>query len=213
MTAAGRLPARLSALVLAAGSGSRFGGGKARALLDGRPLAAHVLRAARAAGAGRLVLVLGRDASEVAAALVADDPAALDSVVLALNPAPERGLSSSLRAGLAVARAAPGPDGVLVLLGDQPRVRVEVLRRLVAAAADAPAGTLAVAPAYAADEAPNPVLLLPPGWAMADGLSGDRGLARLLAGQASRVVRVEVGGANPDVDTRGDLAALQGRPA
>ena len=97
--------------------------GKVRAPLDGRPLVGHVLAAARAAGLARIVLVLGRDAVAVRAALLAGDPAALDGVLVAVNGAPERGLASSLRLGLAAATAAPAPAGVLVLLGDQPRVR------------------------------------------------------------------------------------------
>ena len=37
--------AETAAVILAAGAGSRFGGGKIRAPLDGRPLLAHVLSA------------------------------------------------------------------------------------------------------------------------------------------------------------------------
>ena len=199
----------VAALVLAAGSGTRFGGGKVRAQLEGRPVVAHVLRAARAAGIERLVLVLGRDAAAVRSSLLASDPAALGGVLVAVNPDPERGLATSLRLGLAAATAAPVPAGVLVLLGDQPRVRPEVIRALMAAASS-PAETLAVAPAYAEDGAPNPVLLLAPGWSLAAGLSGDRGLGPLLAAAGRRVLRVPVAGANPDVDTPADLAALEG---
>ncbi len=195
-------------VVLAAGAGTRFGGGKVRALLEGRPLVAHVLAAARAAGVTRLVLVLGQDAAEVRAALVADQAQALAGVLVAENPAPERGIASSLRLGLAAATAAPVPDGVAILLGDQPRVRPEVIAALVAAARSAPAGTIAVAPAYEGDGAPNPVLVLPAGWAAAASLDGDRGLGPLLAAAPNRVIRVPVPGANPDVDTPADLAAL-----
>lgn len=203
-------PGRFAALVLAAGPGTRFGGGKVRALLDGRPVVAHVLEAARSAGLGRRVLVLGRDAGVVRAALLAVDRTALDDVLVAANPTPERGLATSLRLGLAVAVAAPAPDGVLVLLGDQPRVRPEVIRALLAAAAAASGGTLAVAPAYAADAAPNPVLLLPPAWPLAMELDGDRGFGPLLDAHPGRVLRAPFPGANPDIDTPADLAALEG---
>jgi len=202
-------PGRVAGLVLAAGSGTRFGGGKVRALLAGRPLVAHVLEAARAAGLARIVLVLGRDADAVRAALVATDPAALEGVLVAVNGAPGRGLATSLRLGLAAVTAEPAPDGVLVLLGDQPRVRPDVMAALATAAAAAPATTIAVAAAYADDGAPNPVLLLPPAWSLAAALEGDRGLGMLLAADPGRVVRVPVAGANPDVDSPEDLAALE----
>lgn len=204
------VPGRVTGLILAAGTGSRFGGGKARALLDGRPLVAHVMDAARAAGLGRLVLVLGRDAVNVRSAVLSDDPAALAGVLVAVNGAPERGLASSLRLGLAAATAGPRPDGVLVLLGDQPRVRLEAIMAVLAA--DAPPDALAVAPAYADDGAPNPVLLLPAGAALVADLEGDRGFGELLAARRDRVVRVPVAGANPDIDTPADLTALEGSP-
>jgi len=199
-----------AAVILAAGAGSRFGGGKVRASLDGRPLLAHVLAAAREAGAGRVVVVLGRDAGAVLEAVRDVDPAALEGVVVAVNPTPERGLSTSLRLGLGVAAAAPPPAGVLVLLGDQPRVSVDVLRMLCGATA--PARAIAVVPSYAEDAGPNPVLLLPAGWRLVAHLSGDRGLGPLLSADAARVVRVPVHGANPDVDTPADLAALASAP-
>lgn len=206
--AAARAAPSIAAVVLAAGVATRFGGGKIRAMLDGRPLVAHVLAAARAAGIGRIVLVLGRDAVDVRSTLVADDASVLDVLLLAVNPAPERGLASSLQLGLTAATSAPAPAGVLVLLGDQPRVRPAVIEALVAAARQAPVNALAVAPAYADDSAQNPVLVLPAGWPAAAALQGDRGLGALLAAAPERVLRVPVTGANPDVDTPADLLAL-----
>jgi molybdenum cofactor cytidylyltransferase len=195
-----------AAVILAAGTGSRFGGGKVRAPLDGRPLLAHVLGAVREAGIQRVVIVLGRDAKAVLGAVRDVEPAALEGVLVAVNPAPERGLATSLRLGFGAATATPPPAGVLVLLGDQPRVRPDVLRVLCAAAS--PTGVIAVVPRYAEDGAPNPVLLLPAGWPLVAGLSGDRGLGPLLAADPVGVVRVAVPGANPDVDTPSDLAGL-----
>ena len=200
-------------LVLAAGTGSRFGGGKVRAPLGGRPLVGHVLEAARAAGLGRLVLVLGRDATEVRASLRGAAADSLDGVLVAVNGAPERGLASSLRVGLAAATADPPPAGVVVLLGDQPRVRPGVIRALAEAATSAPPGTLAVVPSYADDPAPNPAVLLPAAWPLAAELEGDRGLGPLLVAEPDRVVRVPAAGANPDVDTTADLVAVEGSRA
>ena len=205
-------PARFAGLILAAGSGSRFGGGKMRARLDGRPLSAHVLDAARAAGLGRLVLVLGRDAAAVRDAISAADPAALAGLLVAVNPAPVRGLATSLRLGLAAATADPAPAGILVLLGDEPRVRPDVIAALVDASVSARSDTLAVVPEYADDGARNPVLLLPAAWLLVAELDGDRGLGALLAARPELVVRVPVAGANPDVDTVADLADLEGSP-
>jgi molybdenum cofactor cytidylyltransferase len=198
----------MAAVILAAGAGSRFGGGKVRAALDGRPLVAHVLGAVRDAGIRRVVVVLGRDAGAVLGAVRAIEPSALDGVLVTINPAPERGLATSLRLGFGPGAAPPVPAGVLFLLADQPRVRASVVRELCAARV--PAGTIAVAPSYSGDAAPNPVLLLPGGWPLVAGAAGDRGLGPLLTADPARVVRVAVSGTNPDVDTPGDLAALAG---
>jgi molybdenum cofactor cytidylyltransferase len=202
--------AETAAVILAAGAGSRFGGGKTRAPLDGRPLLAHVLAAVREAGVGRVVVVLGRDAAALISALREAEPAALDGVLVAANPGPERGLATTLALGFGPAVAAPAPAGVLVVLGDQPRVRADVMRALCNAAT--PTGAVAVVPRYDADAASNPVLLLPAGWPLIAGLSGDRGLGPLLGADPARVVRVPVRGANPDVDTLADLADLASAP-
>jgi CTP:molybdopterin cytidylyltransferase MocA len=52
------------------------------------------------------------------------------------------------------------------------------------------------------------VLLLPPAWAVAARLEGDRGVGPFLASRPELVVRVPVAGTNPDVDTPQDLADL-----
>ena len=58
----------IAAVVLAAGSGSRFGGAKQLAELDGIPLLEHALRAVEAVPAiERIVVVLGARADEVRA--------------------------------------------------------------------------------------------------------------------------------------------------
>ena len=58
-----------SGLVLAAGAGSRFGGGKLLASVGGRPVLQHVLDALAAAGIGEVIVVLGGDARAVEAAI------------------------------------------------------------------------------------------------------------------------------------------------
>ncbi|HYC07179.1 MAG TPA: NTP transferase domain-containing protein, partial [Candidatus Binatia bacterium] len=89
-------PARTAAIVLAAGAGSRFGGGKLLAPLDGRPILDHVLAVGRDAGVARTIVVLGDSAAEIEAAV---DLSGVETVV---NPDPVAGLSSSLRIGLGV---------------------------------------------------------------------------------------------------------------
>ena len=193
-------------MVLAAGRARRFGGAKLLAPLHGRPLLAHVLelvgraRAAALVTGARVVLAEG-DAAVAELARAAE----IEPVV---NPAPEHGLSSSLRLGL----AALGTDAgaALIFLADQPLVRLEVLAALVAAWRER-RGVI-IRPCYAA--APgvpsHPVLADRSVWPLAERLEDDAGFGALFPLGAPGVVLMNAPGANPDVDTPADLHALEG---
>jgi molybdenum cofactor cytidylyltransferase len=196
---------RIVALVLAAGSASRFGSPKLLAPLAGRPLLQHALDALAAADVADVVVVLGDEHAEIEAAM------AWRGERRVINARPGDGLSSSLRVGLDAAAEAAHVEAVLVVLGDQPTLRPEVIRSVLGAAEASPA--LFVRARHAADGAPNPVLVRRAAWVMAAGLSGDRGLGPLLAARPELVLEVAVEGGSPDVDTPGDLAAMQSREA
>jgi molybdenum cofactor cytidylyltransferase len=188
----------VAAVILAAGSASRFGGGKVLADLDGRPLLRHVVDAAREAGLAPIVVV-----GPPSGAL---DTVDLGDVRRVVNPHPEEGLSSSVRLGLR-ALLEDRAEAAVILPGDQPRVRSAVVRALIAAAATAPEAGFIV-PRYAADGSRNPVLVRRALWRLADELVGDRGFGPLLAAHRELIREVPVDGDNPDVDTRDDLLRL-----
>ncbi|MHB8891958.1 MAG: nucleotidyltransferase family protein [Candidatus Limnocylindrales bacterium] len=188
------------AVVLAAGASRRFGSPKLLAALDGRPILEHVLDAAAEAGLMDVVVVLGEHAAAIR------DAVTWRMERIEINPRPGDGLSSSLRIGLDAAAEDRTVDAVLVLLGDQPAVRPDVIRAVLAAAEISPQPIVRVR--YADDEAPNPVLVRRAVWALAAGLSGDRGLSPLLVERADLVAEVAVPGTNPDIDTPEDLARV-----
>lgn len=164
----------------------------------GRPMLQHVVDAATGA-LDDVVLVLGHEAGAVAAAL------ALPSQVrVVVNPDHAEGQSTSLRAGLA---HVPGTaSAVVVLLGDQPAIRVDAIRALVGAqaASDAP-----ILRAAYRGRASHPVVLARAVWPEAGALRGDAGARSLIAAHAGAVALVEVGGDPPeDVDTPEDIARL-----
>lgn len=190
-------PKRTAALILAAGAATRFGAAKVFAPLGGRPLVDRVIEAAVAAGLGEIVVVLGpRSPLEASADL--------GRARIVRNPRPEEGLSSSVRIGLEA--LGPELDAAVVLLGDQPLVRPEVIRALLDAGV--PADRSIVVPRYAGGGGQNPTLVLRSGWSLAGELSGDRGFGPLIAAHPELVVEVPADGSNPDVDTPADLAIV-----
>ncbi len=117
----------LAVIVLAAGQGKRMHSALPKVLhpLAGRPLLAHVLEAARALEPAQLLVVHGHGGAEVRGAFAG-------AGVTWIEQAQQLGTGHALAQALPqVARGAQ----VLVLNGDVPLVRVDTLKRLVAASA------------------------------------------------------------------------------
>lgn len=195
------LAARVRAVVLAAGAGTRLGGHKLEARIAGRPILQHALDALAAAGHDDPIVVLAPDSG-------LEPTIAWRRAERVVNPAPGRGLASSLQLGWAAAMAAdPAPGAVLVALGDQPRLRPEIVRAVAAAPLDA--ARPIVAPRYAGSRARNPVRIetTDAGTALVSEAMGDRGLGPLLEARPELVRWLDVAGDNPDVDEPRDLVA------
>ena len=193
---------RVGVVVLAAGRGSRFGdeGPKTLARLGRRPLVAYAVAAARSSGLRPVVVVVGCQAAEVAAA------AGVGIEVLIENPNWEEGMSTSLRAGLAGILADRTVTAVTVALADQPRIGAEAHRRL----ADAHREGAELAVATYEGKRGHPVLIGRTLFAEAMRMTGDQGARTLLAAYPVVEVPCDGTGEATDVDTRADLAALEG---
>jgi CTP:molybdopterin cytidylyltransferase MocA len=192
-------PRRVSAIVLAAGASTRFGRPKALALLGGRPLLQHVLDAVAVVGFAEVVVVLGHYAAEI------EKSVSWRSERPVRNPNPDAGLSGSLRVGLE--GSSPRSEAALILLGDQPLVRVEVVERLLAAFESTTRPI--VVPRYEHGGGPNPLLIHRSAWPLAAEAQADRGLGPVIRERSELVLWVDVDGSNPDVDTQADLDALE----
>jgi molybdenum cofactor cytidylyltransferase len=116
---------RTAAVILAAGSGERFGGPKQLAQWEGRPLVAHVIQAAKEGGLAPIVIVLGAHGQAVLRAITPE------GVEFVENPEWESGQSSSVHAGLSAVEGRV--EAAAFLLGDMPRVNPETIRRLLEA--------------------------------------------------------------------------------
>lgn len=186
----------VAAVVLAAGTASRFGGAKQLAEVRGRPLVAHPVAAALAGGCAEVVVVVGHEAARVRTAVPA-----LPAVRTVDNPRYGEGQAGSLAAGLAA--LGPAVAAAVVLLGDEPDVAPAVVRRCIQRWRD---GAVAVRAAYD-DRVGHPVVLDRSTWPAVARLDGDGGARSLLA--ELPVALVDVTGAAPrDVDTPDDLRSL-----
>lgn len=194
---------RLDAIVLAAGAGRRFGGGKLLARFEGRPLIAGALDAALSAPVRAVVLMTDGD---LALAAVARDHAlrcgrgeALRVVVV--DDAAE-GMAASLRRG--VASLSPDSQGVFVFLGDMPRIPVEAPSALARRFAR---DTDLLAPGHEGRRG-HPVLFGAAWFPALAALSGDRGAQGVLQAAGERLDLVDGfdAGVLFDVDHVADLA-------
>lgn len=194
---------RVAALVAAAGLGRRYGGHKLHAKLDGRPVLAWTLDALHALPlAARIVVVAPDDADAAALARAAQ-------ATVVVNPTPARGLGSSLACGVRALAGdvADGLDGVLVLLGDMPRVKTTSIEALLECHTGLDARAI-VAPVHAGRRG-HPVLFGAAHFPALAALQGDEGARALLREHPVTTVEVEDVGVLLDIDTPADLAAAR----
>src|SRR5213082_1358403 len=91
-----------AAIILAAGSSSRMGGGRHKLLLplEDRPVLAHVIDATLTSQARPILVVLGHQADQVRAQIVAF--ATHPEITVIENPDYLQGMSTSMRVGLEI---------------------------------------------------------------------------------------------------------------
>jgi CTP:molybdopterin cytidylyltransferase MocA len=188
-------------VVLAAGAGTRFGGPKALARLDGERLVDRAVAKLRAGGCSDVVVVQG------AAPLDGLDATLVD------NPQWTTGMGSSLRAALHHL-ASGNAEAAVVLLLDTPWVGSGAVARLLeaVAASGAASGAWLAAQATYGGVPGHPVLLRRASWdAVAEDAIGDRGARAWLRAHPDLVLDVPCDGTGDprDVDRPTDL--IRGR--
>ncbi|MBC7159319.1 MAG: nucleotidyltransferase family protein [Porphyrobacter sp.] len=194
------------AIVLAAGAGRRFGGGKLLAPFRSRPLVCWAVEAALASCVEGVTVVVGARGAEIAALLALHAGERL-RVVQCRDWG--EGIAASLRCGI---EALPdGTRAALLLLGDMPLVSPGLADRVLTRVLDGAPAALPLC-----DGQPgHPVAVSHELFTALARLNGDRGARSLLEGLDGVVtIATADGGCVRDVDTRDDLAALarQGWP-
>lgn len=190
----------LFAVVLAAGTASRYGGPKQLAEFRGSSLVARAVRNAEQVCGQRSVLVTGCNGQAVHAAC---SPLA---GFLVHNENYRDGLGSSVACG--VAAIADVADGVLLLLADQPLVTAADLDRLIAAWHADPGH--AVASRYAGTGG-VPAIFPASDFDALRGLTGERGAQALLRAHGRELRLVDCAHAATDIDRPADLEELTPR--
>lgn len=189
----------IAAVVLAAGLSRRMGQAKLLMPVGGRAIVRYVVESVLAGGVDLVWVVTGPDVEPIEAAL-----AGLE-VQIAVNPAPEEGQASSLRAGIAALPASV--DAALIALGDQPSLAPAIIPALLAARRTSP--KLIVAPRYR-DGQGNPVLFKREIFPELLRLTGDQGARPIIKKEPARVEWVELDlPMPPDVDTLDDYEKIR----
>lgn len=188
---------RLATLVLAAGAGSRFGGAKLLAEVDGEPMLRHAIQLAAALTPGAAFVVLGCERERLRMALPAD-------VHAIEHAAWAEGLGTSLAAGI---RALPtNIDGALVLLADQVALTAASLQPLLAVWQVAPERIVC---AHYRGSPGVPAIFPRRLFAELATLHGDRGAKPLLSRETDTTTQLPLPEAAIDIDTPADLDAYR----
>jgi molybdenum cofactor cytidylyltransferase len=159
-----------------------------------------VLAVAEESGLGQVVIALGGSADEVRRVI---DLTGFD---IADNPDFSAGCSSSIAAAIPALHS--DTEVLVLLLGDQPGVRVGTVRALIEGRGAAPIAVCryddGIGHPFAFDRSVLPTLA---------GLHGDKAVWKLLEQRAEDVVEVRIPGPIPiDVDTEDDYARLLAEP-
>jgi molybdenum cofactor cytidylyltransferase len=188
----------VAAVVLAAGASRRLGRPKQVLALDGATVLDATLTVARSSECEPIVVVLGGAADSVRAEVD------LDGVQVVENHDYSEGCATSIRTALG---ALPEQvTGIVLMLGDQPRVAVETVQEL-----EATAGGHAVGVCEYDDGLGHPLWFDRQMFGALESMHGDKAVWKLVDAESdgADVVRVRIDGPVPrDIDTWDDYQAM-----
>jgi len=190
---------KVVAILLAAGSATRFGSDKLLHFLPHDvPIAVQAARHLQAVFEENVIAVVRPDAQELADLLCKEGC----KVVVCSNAA--EGMGASLACAVRSANAAGGADAYLVALADMPFIRPSTIAALRDALA---AGAPLVAPFFRTHRG-HPVGIAAKFRQELEALEGDEGARKIIAANGQSLRKIPVGdpGVLRDIDTPGDLA-------
>lgn len=196
---------KVGAIILAAGGSARFGEPKQFLAWQGENLIRRIVRVTTAAGCAPLVVVTGAAHERIAAELRATDAAMVP------NPEWERGLGTSIRAGVNhLLHSSPTCEALILLTCDQPFVDAKIIAALRARwleksspmVASRYANTLGIPALF--ERTCFPALLR---------LADESGARTLLLAPSADVAEIEFEAGAIDIDTPADYERARTRDA
>jgi molybdenum cofactor cytidylyltransferase len=123
----------IAIVILAAGSSSRMGQSKQLMHVGDESMLRNTIKVAQSSSADSCVVVLG-----------SNEDAHLDAIIdlnvqIVVNPHWERGMGSSLKAGLKFLITTEKPKAILIMLSDQPAITLKHVDKIINAYRNAPA--------------------------------------------------------------------------
>ncbi|GAB2790217.1 nucleotidyltransferase family protein [Dyella kyungheensis] len=192
---------QIGAIILAAGSASRYGALKQVIAIDGEPMVRRIARNALAARLQPVIVVVGAQGDRVIDCLNNLDVVAVENVEWA------SGMGSSLSEGVkALMAQASTLQALMVLLADQPAIRLDDLENMLTAHAQAPQRILACGH----EGALSPPCIFPMTYAEElSALQGPQGARSLLEKHAAQVDAFDLPAALADIDEPDDYTAWE----
>jgi molybdenum cofactor cytidylyltransferase len=191
----------VTGLVLAAGSSKRLGQPKQLLPYAGSTLLDATLAVARRCGFDQLLVTVG------GASVAVREAVDFTGVEVVENVEYTSGCSSSISA--AIGAVADDTSGIVLMLGDQPRVTPDAVHRLIAEASGSPLGVCRYS-----DGRGHPFWFHRDVFDDLRALHGDKAVWKLLESGRYDVADVEIAGPVPlDVDTWDDYEALLAQAA
>jgi molybdenum cofactor cytidylyltransferase len=191
----------VAAIVLAAGASRRLGQPKQLLMLKGETLLEHALRVAKEAGATPVVVVLGARHDAIRAAVQ------FEGAVVLVNEDWEKGLATSIHAGLRAVEMGANLDAVLLLGCDQPRLSADHLRSMIARFEGEFAPTI-IASLYGEVNG-VPAIFPREAFPALRALDGDRGARGVILRPPCAVIALPFEGGEVDIDLPEDIAKLE----
>lgn len=194
------LPKNIAVIILAAGASSRMGQAKQLLPWEDTSLLGNAIRKAKASDANSVVVVLGANAESIRKEI------SENQIEIVVNSFWASGLGSSIACGTEfLIQKNNKPNGILIMLADQPLVDTAYLNAMMAAFNSDQ--SVIVATAYE-NRAGVPALFSENYYKKLIKLDNDFGAKKIIDRQQEHILVLDLGKGTVDIDTKSDYENL-----